>query len=198
MGKVMGKTGSLARVFLFFGLMAQIRAEKFPARNVPARVIPVPEDVSIELQKNIAEPLDPLMYIQPQTMEEWKEIIAKGEGVVTKALMESASRLFPVNVEKGEMGGVKIHTVTPKTTPKKNCNRVLIYVHGGGYILNGGEGSVPEAMAMAYYGQIKVISIDYRMLPESPFPAGLEDVVAVYKEVLKEKRLKEQIVLALH
>lgn len=72
----------------------------------------------------------------------------------------------------------------PKTIPEKNQNRILVYVHGGGYILNGGEGSVPEAMAMAYYAQMKVISIDYRMLPDHPFPAGLDDVIAVYKDIL--------------
>lgn len=156
-----------------------------PSRHVPARVIPVPTDVSPQLQKNIALPLDPLMYVEPQTMQEWQKIVAMGEGVVTESLMKSAKALFTVDVKPEIIAGVKTHIVTPKIMPEKNQNRVLVYVHGGGYILNGGEGSVPEAMAMAHYGQIKVISIDYRMLPDHPFPAGLDDVIAVYKEVLK-------------
>lgn len=156
-----------------------------PSRNVPARVIPVPTNVSLQLQKNIALPLDPLMYVEPKTMEQWREIVAKGEGVVTESLMKSATQLFTVDVKPEVIAGVKTHIVAPKTIPEKNQNRVLVYVHGGGYILNGGEGSIPEAMAMAHYGQIKVISVDYRMLPDHPFPAGLDDVIAVYKEVLK-------------
>ncbi len=158
----------------------------FPDRKIPARNIPVPNDVSLQLQKNIAQPLDPLMYVEPKTMQQWHEIVAKGEGVVTKELMASAKKLFTVDVKPEVIAGVKTHIVQPKTIPEKNKNRLLLYVHGGGYILNGGEGSVPEAMAMAHYAQTKVISVDYRMLPDHPFPAGLEDVIAVYKEVLKQ------------
>jgi monoterpene epsilon-lactone hydrolase len=162
----------------------------FQPRKVPARIIPVPPDVSPQLQQNIALPLDPLMFVVPNTLQQWREIVAKGEGVVTQKLMDSARRLFQVDVTSGTIGGVKVHTVVPKTLPAKNQNKLLLYVHGGGYILNGGEGSVPEAMAMAHYGQMKVISIDYRMLPDHPFPAGLEDVIAVYKEVLKSYKPK--------
>lgn len=157
-----------------------------PDRKVPARVIPVPTDVSPQLQKNIALPLDPLMFIQPKTIEQWREIVAKGEGVVTESLMRSATQLFNVNVTAATVGGVKTHFVAPKSLPEKNKDFVIVYVHGGGYILNGGEGSVPEAMAMAHYGQYNVVSIDYRMLPDHPFPAGLDDVIAVYREVLKD------------
>lgn len=156
----------------------------FPDRKVPARSIPVPSNVSPQMQQNIARPLDPLMYVEPKTIEQWRELVARGEGVVTKALMAFATKLFTVNVKPEVITGVKTHIVEPKTIPEKNQDRLLLYVHGGGYILNGGEGSVPEAMAMAHYAQMKVISIDYRMLPDHPFPAGLEDVVAVYKEVL--------------
>jgi acetyl esterase/lipase len=164
---------------------ADVAADSFPERKVPARNIPVPTDVSAQLQQNIALPLDPLMFVQPKTMEQWNEIVAKGKGVVTESLMNTANRLFTVDVKPEVIGGVKTHIVTPKTIPEKNRNRVLVYVHGGGYLLNGGEGSVPEAMALAHYGQIKVISVDYRMLPDHPFPAGLDDVIAVYKEILK-------------
>lgn len=181
---------SFFRILLFSFLLSLSHQEamaedlSLPDRKVPARIIPVPTDVSPKLQKNIALPLDPLMYVEPKTMQQWHEIVAKGEGVVTKALMASATKLFTVDVRPEVIAGVKTHIVSPKTLPEKNRNRLLLYVHGGGYILNGGEGSIPEAMAMAHYGQIKVISIDYRMLPDHPFPAGLEDVIAVYKEVL--------------
>jgi len=164
--------------------------EKFPDRKVPAREIPVPMTVSPQLQKNIALPLNPLMYVEPKTIEQWRDIVAKGEGAVTESLMKSANKLFNVDVKAEVIGGVKTHIVAPKSIPEKNKDRLLVYVHGGGYILNGGEGSVPEAMAMAHYGQIKVISVDYRMLPDHPFPAGLEDVIAVYKEVLKHYQPK--------
>lgn len=170
---------------LSLSIFACGNAQEYPMRKIPVREIPVPTDASPELQKNISLPLDPLMYLEPKTLEQWKELVAKGEGVVTESLMKSASALFTVDVKPEVVNGVKTHTVTPKSIPEKNKERVLVYVHGGGYILNGGEGSVPEAMAMAHYGQIKVISIDYRMLPEHPFPAGLDDVITVYKEVLK-------------
>jgi acetyl esterase/lipase len=163
-----------------------IAEELLPSRNVPARIIPVPLDVSPELQKSIALPLDPLMYVEPKTIEQWHEIVAKGEGVVTKSLMSAANKLFTVDVKPEVVEGVKTHIVSPKTIPEKNKNRIIVYVHGGGYILNGGEGSVPEAMAMAHYAGTPVISIDYRMLPDYPFPAGLDDVITVYKEVLKK------------
>ncbi len=190
MENILGSTLNryLASIFLLCALFShKVLAEELvlKARLVPERIIPVPTDVSPQLQREIARPLNPLMHVQPDTLQQWREIVAKGEGVVTQELMDSARRLFTVDIQSGSIGGVKIHTVTTKAIPQINQNKVLLYVHGGGYILNGGEGSLPEAMAMAYYAQMKVISIDYRMLPDYPFPAGLEDVIAVYREVLK-------------
>ena len=101
-----------------------------------------------------------------------------------------AKAVFCRREERNCRGG-KSHSVSPKTVPQENQDKLIIYVHGGGYILaNGGEGSVPEAMAMAHYGKFKVISVDYRMLPDYPFPAGLDDVVAVYKDALKTYKPK--------
>lgn len=178
--------GILLLSSFFFLKRDEITKQSFPDRHVPSREIPVPTNVSMELQKNIALPLDPLMYFEPKTREEWQEIVAKGSGAVTESLMSQANKLFKVDVKQEVIAGVKTHIVSPKNIPEKNKNRILVYVHGGGYILNGGEGSIPEAMAMAHYGEIKVISIDYRMLPDYPFPAGLDDVIAVYKEVLNQ------------
>lgn len=114
---------------------ALIAEESFPPRKVPERIIPVPTNVSPQLQRNIAQPLDPLMFVEPKTLAEWHEIVAKGEGVVTESLMKSANKLFTVDVKAEEVAGVKTHLVSPKTLAEKNQDKILVYVHGGGYIL---------------------------------------------------------------
>jgi epsilon-lactone hydrolase len=58
-------------------------------------------------------------------------------------------------------------------------------MHGGCYVLNPGEASLPEALFMAGFGDIKVISVEYRMPPEAYFPAALDDGITVYKALLK-------------
>jgi len=58
-------------------------------------------------------------------------------------------------------------------------------VHGGGYVLGPGESGTREAILMAGYGKMKVISIDYRMPPDFPYPAAMDDAMAVWSEVVK-------------
>jgi monoterpene epsilon-lactone hydrolase len=80
---------------------------------------------------------------------------------------------------------VEAFIVTPETIAPENQNRVLIHMHGGCYVLNGGEAGLPEAMLMAAFGRFKVISVDYRMPPEAYFPAALDDGMTVLKATLK-------------
>lgn len=67
---------------------------------------------------------------------------------------------------------------------------MLIHVHGGCYVLNPGEAGLPEAIMMAGCGHFKVISVDYRMPPEAPFPAALDDGMTVWKATLKTTKPK--------
>jgi epsilon-lactone hydrolase len=58
-------------------------------------------------------------------------------------------------------------------------------VHGGVYLFDGRELSASAALQHARIGRITVFSVDYRMPPDHPFPAALDDTVAAYKSVLK-------------
>ena len=94
---------------------------------------------------------------------------------------------YPVNVEHKTIAGIYTDIVTPKDgIAPKNRNRVLLNVHGGGFVSGARTAALVESIPIASVEKIKVITIDYRMGPEYKFPAASEDVAAVYKEVLKE------------
>src|SRR4051812_6097653 len=159
-----------------------------PASNggfeVPTRSLPVPDTVSPQVQKLIAAPLRPGWNVLPKTGEEWKPVSEAGAANTIRNLPGLTERL-KVKVEKTNIEGVRAFVVTPETVSAENRDRVLIHMHGGCYVLNGGEAGLPEAMLMASLGRFKVVSVDYRMPPEAYFPAALEDGMGVWKGLLK-------------
>jgi monoterpene epsilon-lactone hydrolase len=94
-----------------------------------------------------------------------------------------AKRVFPVNIEQTTTAGVRTDIITPLETPEGNKKLVLINLHGGGF--NSDSGSLIEGDPICNLAKIKVVSVYYRLAPENPFPAAVDDVVAVYNELLK-------------
>jgi epsilon-lactone hydrolase len=76
-----------------------------------------------------------------------------------------------------------VHVVTPENMPFSSHDRVLLNLHGGGF--NSDSGSYTESIPIAAYTKIKVIAVLYRLAPEHPFPAAVDDSVTVYKALLK-------------
>jgi monoterpene epsilon-lactone hydrolase len=99
-----------------------------------------------------------------------------------------AKKLFPMNIQEQIIGGIRCDVISPLTMPDANKNRVLINLHGGGF--NSDSGSLIEGDPIANLAKIRVVSVYYRLAPENPFPAAVEDVVAVYKELLKKYKPK--------
>jgi epsilon-lactone hydrolase len=94
---------------------------------------------------------------------------------------------YPVNVEHKTIAGIYTDVVTPKDgIAPKNKDRLLLNVHGGGFVSGARTAALVESIPIASVEKIKVITIDYRMGPEYKFPAASEDVAAVYRSVLKE------------
>lgn len=103
--------------------------------------------------------------------------------------VERARVLYPVNIEEKVIGGVRTQVVTPQAgIAPQNRDRVLINLHGGGFIWGEGNGARAESIPIAGLGRITVITVAYRMAPEARFPAASEDVAAVYRELLKDHR----------
>jgi monoterpene epsilon-lactone hydrolase len=141
------------------------------------RVVPMPTTISPEAQSW----LESLTHTTPgpETLAERR---ARTDAWRAQDSAE-ARKLYPVNVEEATTAGVRTDIITPMTMPAENKTRVLINLHGGGF--NSDSGSLIEGVPISNLAKIKVVSVYYRLAPENPFPAAVDDVVAVYKELLK-------------
>ena len=148
-------------------------------RVVPTREVPVPDTVSPAMQALIAAPLSPIWNEHPKDAAAWKALIKTRADAVAATLPDLRAKL-DVKVVPSKIGGVDVFIVTPGAMPEANHNRLLVHVHGGGYVLFPGESGTREAILMAGYGRMKVISIDYRMPPDHPYPAAMDDAMAVW------------------
>ncbi len=97
------------------------------------------------------------------------------------ALMKST---YPVKVQEAVIGKVPTRIVTP-ANGVYDKDRVLINVHGSGFSVCAEACAMLESVPIAHLGGFKVVAVDYRMAPEARHPAAVEDVVAVYRELLK-------------
>lgn len=74
--------------------------------------------------------------------------------------------------------------------------RTIVYFHGGGYFFCGLSTHRPPCAYLARTAQARVLSVDYRMAPENPFPAAVNDAVAWWKELLRQGVKPEDVVFA--
>jgi epsilon-lactone hydrolase len=95
-------------------------------------------------------------------------------------------RRYAVSESSEKLGGVRVDVVVPEggVTPEQR-ERVLINLHGGGFMWGAGSAALLEAIPIAAVGRVKVVTVDYRLAPEHVFPAASEDVAAVYRTLLK-------------
>ncbi|MEN3929858.1 alpha/beta hydrolase [Microvirga sp. W0021] len=171
----------LALAFSIFNLTALTAQE----RNIPERILPVPETVSSELKAMIAAGSAPFWNDHPASAQEWKAWVNELASQVIKEL-PALREAMKVKVTQATIADVKVFIVTPDEIAPENANRVLLHFHGGGYVLNPGEAATSEAIMVAGHSRIKVISVDYRMPPDFPYPAAMDDALAVYRQLVTQ------------
>jgi len=101
-----------------------------------------------------------------------------------RQLSDLARTLHPVTIEATTKGDVRVQIVRPLEIPAEHRGRVLINLHGGGFVL--GAGSLIEAIPIAHLTRTPVVAVDYRLAPEHRFPAAVDDALAVYRAVLAD------------
>lgn len=141
------------------------------------RVVPVPATISPEAQAMIGRAVPD--QAPPETLAERR---ARTDAS-TDAARIAWTKLCPNQIVEDKIAGVPVRIVTPDPAVEANRNKVFINLHGGSF--NADSGSYSESIPIASYAGVKVVAVLYRLAPENPFPAGVDDAIAVYKELLK-------------
>lgn len=187
--------GAMAAIAPFLPIAAATAAEESAgpgALCVGARVIPLPTTVSPEAQRFLSDGaarLNAMMAAShgggseapPLDNADWKMRIAAAD----KALDPTIDRMLtsPAKVEWKTMGGVNVAVATPNVM--RHPDRARMNIHGGGFAYLGGRYPMGQAAQTAATAGCMTFSVDYRRPPDFPFPAALDDSVAVFRELIK-------------
>jgi acetyl esterase/lipase len=82
------------------------------------------------------------------------------------------------------------------TSPGDGYRPTVLYLHGGGYVIGSAYGYLPHAGALAAAAQAGILVPDYRLAPEHPFPAALEDARSAYLWLREQAPRPEEIIVA--
>ena len=141
------------------------------------RIIPVPEDLSRQSRYWLSEPVPdagpPESLADRRSHTDAWAVTARDQWL----------QLYPAKLTEDKIAGVPVRIVVPADLPDASKDKVLLNLHGGGF--NSDSGSYTESIPIAGMAKIKCVAVLYRLAPEHPFPAALEDSIAVYKELLK-------------
>ena len=114
-----------------------------------------------------------------------------------RAQYDRAERVFPtppdVAIETTTAPGRPAEWLRP---PGARPDAVMLYLHGGGYVIGSPRSHRHLAAAIARAAGVSGLLLDYRLAPEHPFPAALDDAVAAYQWLLGRGVAPDRVVVA--
>lgn len=151
------------------------------------RSIPAPAAASDSLKLSITSTPQPDYNSSqqvPKNSAEWKAFQKYVGDAETLHAVEMAKKLN-ITVEEKVLNGIPVRYLRPVEVPDVFSHAIFFHIHGGGYVCFDGESGITEGIFHAAFLKIPTISVDYRLPPDHPYPAALDDVIAAYKGLLE-------------
>jgi monoterpene epsilon-lactone hydrolase len=159
--------------------------------HVPAKDLITPDHLSPAAKASLTMAKIPSTYPQPSNTKAWKALIASTDQFLAN-MAGTAAAPATLHTEERNIAGVRVYIVTPNNLPPSDRG-IILEMHGGALIYGGGETCRIMAQRTATRLRRRVWSIDYRMPPDHPYPAGLDDCITVYRALMKERTPREII-----
>lgn len=122
----------------------------------------------LDLMATLGEP-----PLSQQTLEEFRARRARGRDIISNPSPELAI-IRDIEVAGAE-GPLKARLYDRE---EDTARPALVFFHGGGFVYGDIESHDPVCRRLAHHGGFRVISVDYRLAPEAPFPAPVDDAIA--------------------
>ncbi|MBC0856509.1 alpha/beta hydrolase [Pantoea stewartii] len=173
--------------------------KKFKSITLPQRILLVPNSISPEAKEamNNHIGLDGLprnfsiVMPSPDDLPAWKKMQDQAEKWYNE-FVKKKSKPMSSTIDTKQLGEATLHIATPKKTSLKG--KVLIDLHGGALVFGGGSACRDSTRLQADQYEILCYGIDYRMPPEFPYPAALDDCLTIYRHVLEQYRAEDIVI----
>lgn len=165
-----------------------INADSEGNLQIGARTIPAPRSISAQARELLAAAyqrpgLDGYPAIDDKAG--WKALVAAADAAY-EPVADAILAMSPADVETTRIADVVVHVATPRAPLSADDERrAVLMLHGGALIMLGGRFAMAMGAASAAQANCRAYSVDYRMPPDFPYPAALEDGLAVYRELLR-------------
>jgi len=118
---------------------------------------------------------------------EWKKVQDNLDTIVFNGLQPIKDKYQP-KIDTLLIGGIRAIDIKPKNY--KKSNKVLVYIHGGAYVVLHADMTLASILPLAEASGLRIIAIDYSLAPQAKFNQITDEVIAFYKGLLKEYKPK--------
>lgn len=163
-----------------------------PVTVVPARNLPIPDHLSPVARMYLAPQPARADYPALDNKAGWRAYVDAVDASVLPLLLQISAHAA-AEVTARDAGGAKVFEIVPPEHDPEDSG-VVLEMHGGALILCGGDACKLMGIGSAARLKRRIWSVDYRMPPEHPYPAALDDCIAAYRALLAERDPSQIIV----
>lgn len=174
--------GAALSIACVAGVTAPARSQSMPTPDRNIAKWPMPETVSPQ-GRAVATAManSPMPNPMPPVAVQRQMI-----GAMQDMMAAPMTKRYEVRIESTVIAGVPVRIVYPKGVQGLGKGPVLLNLHGGGFQLD--SGSLTETIPIAALTGVPVVAVLYRLAPENPYPAAVDDALAVYQALEKERK----------
>jgi monoterpene epsilon-lactone hydrolase len=148
------------------------------------RTFPAPSTVSEQARTWLALDGEELSFPAAEDTEAW---LAMAEQANRSTVRRFPTAELPVDVEDLDVDGVIVYAARPRGVEAKADEPVLLWMHPGGLLVGGGDACRATTARTASFMGVLTWGLDYRLPPLHPYPAALDDAIAVYRRVVRDR-----------